>query len=73
MNAHIYVGTAWQRKGRDAHIYVGAAQRGLIFDIGTLFIPNNLNELCGAMDKLSDFEFWYRGSIPTRGDSFVLY
>ena len=29
VNAHIYVGTAWQRKGRDAHIYVGAAQRGL--------------------------------------------
>ena len=31
VNAHIYVGTAWQRKGRDAHIYVGAAQRGLKF------------------------------------------
>ena len=30
-----------------------------------LFIPNNLNELCGAMDKLFDFEFW------DRGDSFV--
>ena len=25
------------------------------------------------MDKLFDFEFWDRGSIPTRGDSFVLY
>ena len=38
-----------------------------------LFIPNNYNELCGAMDKPSDFEFWDRGSMPTRCDSFVLY
>ena len=38
-----------------------------------LFILNHLNELCGAMDKLFDFEFWDRGSIRTRGDFFVLY
>ena len=51
----------------------GICNKVLIFDIGTLFILNNLNELCAAMDKLFDFEFWDRGSIPIRGDSFVLY
>ena len=39
----------------------------------TLFIPNNLIEFCGALDKLFDFEFWDRGFDPTRGNSFVLY
>ena len=55
------------------NIRVTVCNKVLIFDIGTLFIPNNLNELCGAMDTLFAFEFWDRGSIPTRGDSFVLY
>ena len=55
------------------NIRVTVRNKVIIFDIGTLFIPNNFNELCGAMDKLFDFEFWDRGSIPTHGDSFVLY
>ena len=38
-----------------------------------LFIPINLNELCGALDKLFDFESGIVGSTPTRGDSFILY
>ena len=46
----------------------------ILFGIGTLFINNNLNEFCGTLDKLFDFEFWDRGFDPiTRGDSFVLY
>ena len=56
-----------------ANTGVTVCNKVLIFDIGTLFIPNNFNELCGAMDKPFDFDFWDRGSIQTRGDSFVLY
>ena len=57
----------------DLNIRVTVCNKVFIFDIGTLFIPNILNELWGAMDKLFDFEFWDRGSIPTRSDYFVLY
>ena len=63
----------WYYQSRDLNIRVTGCNKVLIFDIGTLFIPNNLTELCGAMDKLFDFEVWDRSSIPTRGDSFVLY
>ena len=43
--------------------------------MGTLFIPNNLNEFCGALDKLFDFEFWDRGFDPNsrRLFCFVFY
>ena len=47
----------------------------LIFDIGTPSIPNNLNEFCGALNKLFDFEFWDRGFDPNSLQLFyiVLY